>query len=295
MKKIIGFACMLMASAMLFSCNDTEEKKPQSTESFVEFEENDLEVPQDGLDKDNYLNFKDTDEKTTEAVTEEATEAVTTTAINYDNAPEPDYKKATYIDVPFMSQENFPTGCELVSTSMLLSYYGFDLAPIKIIEDGYLKSGEIAVKDGKRYGGDPNEVFIGNPKEKNGYGCYSEAIVKAMKKYFENESAVAYTLDDKDLPEICENFIANGEPVIIWASIDMKPLESGENSNWIIEATGEEFKWSSNEHCMVLVGYDDYYYYIHDPQKGAFTSYKRCDVDVRYDEMGRQAVAVTAW
>ena len=68
---------------MLFSCNDTEEKKPQSTESFVEFEENDLEVPQDGLDKDNYLNFKDTDEKTTEAVTEEATEAVTTTAINY--------------------------------------------------------------------------------------------------------------------------------------------------------------------------------------------------------------------
>ena len=58
MKKIIGFACILMASAMLFSCNDTEEKKPQSNESSVEFEENDLEVPQDGPDKDNYLNFK---------------------------------------------------------------------------------------------------------------------------------------------------------------------------------------------------------------------------------------------
>jgi uncharacterized protein YvpB len=46
---------------------------------------------------------------------------------------------------------------------------------------------------------------------------------------------------------------------------------------------------------MVLVGYDDYYYYIHDPQRGAFTPYKRSDVDKRYEEMGRQAVAVIAW
>lgn len=295
MKKFIGFACILLSAAMFFSCNDTEEKKPQSIETSAEYEENDFEVPQDGLDKDNYLNFKNPDEKTTEAVTENATEAVTTTAIDYENAPEPDYKKATYIDVPFMSQDDYPTGCELVSTSMVLSYYGYDLEPIKIIEDGYLKTVNVEYKDGKPYGGNPNEVFIGDPRNSGGYGCYSGAIVKALKKYFENESALAYTLDDKDLSEICENFIANGEPVIIWASIDMEPLEKSENYDWIIEKTGKEFTWLANEHCMVLVGYDDYYYYIHDPQKGEFTPYKRCDVEKRYDEMGRQAVAVTAW
>lgn len=294
MKKFIGIACLIMASLMFISCNDAEKKSPLTTEVSMKYEENDFELPHDDMGKDDYPDFKETQKVTTEATTEEATKAAVTTTISYENAPEPDYKKAVYIDVPYLSQEEFPTGCELVSASMLLAHYGYNLEPDKIIGDGYLKTYNTYYRDGKRYGEDPHEYFIGGPQFENGFGCYSGAIVKALKEYLKNEPYVPYEIEDADLSEICENYIDEGEPVIIWASIDMKPFEPEDNSSWIIEGTEDEFTWLAKEHCLLLVGYDDYYYYLHDPLNESFAPYIRCDVEERYNEIGRQAVALSA-
>ncbi|MBR5513018.1 MAG: C39 family peptidase [Ruminococcus sp.] len=291
MKKLLIFAVAVTASALLFSCSDKGIKPDSTVDVSVEFSENEFDVP-DNLDYRDQFDHINPTEKTTE----EATEAtVTTKAVSDENLPEPDYKSAVYVDVPYLSQEKYPTGCELVSTTMLLSYYGYEMEPMQLIDDGYLKTVPVEYKNGKRYGGNPNEVFVGNPRSSSGYGCYSEAICKALKKYLEDESCVVYTIDDMSLTDICDQYISVGEPVVMWASIDMMPLEKSAGSTWIVGKNGKEFTWLSNEHCMVLVGYDDYYYYIHDPQRGAFTPYKRSDVDKRYEEMGRQAVAVIAW
>lgn len=235
-------------------------------------------------------------ENSTEAETEEQTEApVTTKTASKKKTPEPDYKAAKCIEVPYLSQEKYPTGCELVSTAMMLSYYDIEIEPIQLIEKGYIDTVEVQRKNGKLYGGNPNEVFVGNPRKNTGYGCYSPAIKKCLEKLLEDDFFDVYSLNGMSLPDICAQYIDFGQPVVIWASIDMKPLEKKEDSTWLIEETGEQFSWLSNEHCMVLVGYDDYYYYINDPQKSAFTPYKRSTVEKRYSEMGSQAVAVIPW
>ncbi len=214
---------------------------------------------------------------------------------NGDIKPKPDHKAAGCIDVPYRSQDDLPTGCELVSTSMLLNYYGFEIEPIDLIDGGYVLS-EGFKKDGdKIYGGDPNLVFIGDPRSKSGYGCYSGAIYDGLCRFLEDEFYDTYYLTGMNLNDICLQYIDFGEPVVIWGSIGMEQLYYNAVSSWVIKETGESFSWLSNEHCMVLVGYDDNYYYIHDPLKGAYTPYEREYADMRFAEMGYQAVTICPW
>lgn len=211
--------------------------------------------------------------------------------------PAPDYKKAGCIDVPYVSQAAYPTGCELVSASMLLGYYGFKVNAGELIDGGYVRTAEFRndPKDKKLYGGNPNFTYIGNPRSSGGYGCYSNTIRDMFDSYLKDEFFDTYYLTGTSLDELCSLYIDFGQPVMIWASISMQPLYFAENSSWFIDGSDEKFTWLANEHCLVLVGYDKYYYYIHDPLRGAYTAYQRELVDMRYSEMGCQAVTIIPW
>jgi len=37
---------------------------------------------------------------------------------------------------------------------------------------------------------------------------------------------------------------------------------------WRLKENGEVFTWISNEHCLLLVGYDEEKYYFNDPHNG---------------------------
>lgn len=211
----------------------------------------------------------------------------------------PKMKKNMLIDVPYYSQHDYPTGCELVSTSMLLAFLGFDIKAGELLEKGYLNAVDIT-EDSKnrKHGGDPDKVFIGNPEKNTGYGCYSGAIIYALNKYLKPRE---YILDKKyniidlngmELEEICAEYISKGVPVIMWASIDMKPTFINLSNSWIIDKTGERYLWKSNEHCLVLVGYDEEYYYFNDPLAEKDTPYLKRLAERRYGEMGMQAIAV---
>ena len=220
---------------------------------------------------ENSINPLGSVEITTETITsttQTTTQPVTKTS--------PKIKKKMMIDVPYYSQHDYPTGCELVSTSMLLAFLGFDI----------------------KAGGDPDKVFIGNPEKNTGYGCYSGAIEYTLNKYLKPQE---YKLDKKyeiidlkgmELEEICTNYISEGVPVIMWASIDMKPTFINLANSWIIDKTGERYLWKSNEHCLVLVGYDEENYYFNDPLADKDTPYMKRLAERRYREMGMQAIAV---
>ena len=75
----------------------------------------------------------------------------------------------------------------------------------------------------------------------------------------------------------------------------MEPTHTEDNNKWIITDTGEEFSWISNEHCLVLVGYDNENYCFHDPQTGANVLYPKAVSEQRYRELGRQAITVHPW
>ncbi|MDE6500639.1 MAG: C39 family peptidase [Ruminococcus sp.] len=211
-------------------------------------------------------------------------------------------KKEMFIDVPYYSQKSYPTGCELVSTSMLLAFYGFEIKAGNIIKDGYLEAVDFKEeKDDKKkvkYGGDPNEVFIGNPEKNTGYGCHSGAIMLALREYLTekvtdpDKQYMITDLSGMELEEICQEYINKEIPVLVWASINMNPTFYKLRNSWIIEETGERYFWKSNEHCLVLVGYDKENYYFNDPLIGKNTPYMKRLVERRYGEMGMQAVAL---
>lgn len=211
-------------------------------------------------------------------------------------------KKEMFIDVPYYSQKDYPTGCELVSTSMLLAFYGFDIKAGDIIKDGYLEAVNVTEEEEGRkkikYSGDPNKVFIGNPEKNTGYGCYSGAIMLALKKYLvpkARELDTEYEITDlsgMELEEICEKYINRKIPVLVWASINMNPTFQRLSNSWIVEGTEERYLWKSNEHCLVLVGYDEENYYFNDPLVGKDTPYLKRLSERRHNEMGMQAIAV---
>lgn len=201
------------------------------------------------------------------------------------------------INVPYISQkEEYPTGCELVSASMLLKFYGFDITAGELIDKGYMEQAEPEYDsdDDKIYCADPNEAFIGNPRSDSGYGCYAPALLECLEKYLEDEYFDAVNLSGISLPDLCMEYIDFGEPVLIWASINMSGTSVVENA-WTIKKTGKSFDWIANEHCLVLVGYDNENYYFNDPQKDVAVPYKKETAEKRYKELGSQAITIRPW
>ena len=88
----------------------------------------------------------------------------------------------------------------------------------------------------------------------------------------------------------------DGLPIMIWATINMLP--SFKTTTWRVNYTDENAKyklgsyytWIAREHCLVMTGYDNYYYYFNDPWTNARTRYSKSVVNSRYAELGKQAV-----
>lgn len=201
-----------------------------------------------------------------------------------------DRKTSIIKDVPILSQfPDFPTGCESVSTVMVLKFYGESITPGKFVDEYLPKSADFYYESGKRYGPSPYDFFIGNPRTAASYGCMAPVIEKALCDYFGGSERVKNTTG-KELETLCEEYIDNGIPVIMWATINM--LETNPKNSWYLISDGKRFSWPGNEHCLVLKGYDADNYYFNDPYAGKTVKYGKETVKDRYAELGRQSVVV---
>lgn len=214
------------------------------------------------------------------------------------------------IEVPYIDQtEEWPTGCESVSAVMLLRYLGMDI-PVKQFVERYLEKVPLFQKDGKLYGGDPWKVFVGDPADDQSMGCYAPVIRKALEEILREkpvkakmrkggaaaggegqEDWVPVDLSNVSMETLLREYIDHDIPVIFWASIDLKETYAG--PEWIVADTGERFVWRSNEHCMLLVGYDEENCYFNDPWHNHGTvRYERKLVEKRHAEQYGMAVSV---
>ena len=89
---------------------------------------------------------------------------------------------AHIIEVPYIDQSvSYPTGCESVSTVMLLQFLGLQITVDDFIET-CLEQREMEERDGELYGPDPRQCFCGSPYDENSYGCYAPVICRALEK-----------------------------------------------------------------------------------------------------------------
>ena len=193
------------------------------------------------------------------------------------------------LEVEYLGQGEYPTGCESVTAVMALRHAGYDITVTDFI-DFYLPKGDFWVENGQAYGDDPNQCFVGDPYSSTGFGCYAPALEKALAEVA-GQDAVE-NLTGASLEELCTGYIDQDIPVILWATMDMREPTVGRS--WILTDSGETFTWKSGEHCLLLVGYDESSYLFNDPyQDKGLTAYDRQLVETRYQQMGSQALALT--
>ncbi|MCL1914993.1 MAG: C39 family peptidase [Eubacteriaceae bacterium] len=197
-----------------------------------------------------------------------------------------------FLDIPFIYQrEEYPTGCESVSTVMALNNLGIDISVSDFI-DNYLDIGQAPHIDesGVWSGCSPWKAFPGDPYSNSGYGCFAPVITNALSKFLDPEKHEVLELYNWPIDELCCRYINNGIPVVLWASINMRP--ASQSSYWYDEETGEKVDWVTPMHCSLLVGYDDDCYYFNDPWKDKGFAYLKSDVEQAYEAMYSQAVVI---
>ncbi len=195
------------------------------------------------------------------------------------------------IDVPYIDQTGGGafTGCESVTAVMLLQYLGCNISIYDFI-DNYLEKEPFTERDGVMYGPSPYEKFAGDPYDREAMGCYAPVIQKAMQRVLGDGFRV---LDEtgSDIGYLLRSYIDRDMPVALWATIDLREIIVG--PCWTLSDSGESFTWLSNEHCMLLVGYDDEHYIFNDPwNNNGIVAYDRATVEDRYIKQHRQAVTV---
>ncbi len=202
------------------------------------------------------------------------------------------------LDVPYIDQRAlWPTGCESVSATMLLNYFGGEIDPDTFI-DNYLPMAPAPYYDenGILMGWDPRQRFLGDPRSESGWGCFAPAIVKALEAaradgvLGDPESYAVVMREDATLETLCADYIDRELPVLVWATIGME--EPVLNCEIYMQDAGEYFPWYTPMHCMVLVGEDEEYFYFNDPLVGKNTAYEKSLAEARFEAQGMQAVAL---
>lgn len=194
-------------------------------------------------------------------------------------------------DFPLVLQNpELPTGCEITALTMALNFYGYPADKIDMAET-YLpkaESGTYFGSDGREYGNDLNQFFIGDPfTSTDGYTCGIPALITAADQYLKETGS---NLKGKDIsgasPEELYKIVAGGDPVVVLVTISME--DRRETQGWYTE-NGEYVEWSRNDHGAVLMGYSDHTVIIADPISG-IVEYPRDQFESVYFSRGQHGM-----
>lgn len=134
------------------------------------------------------------------------------------------------LDVPLILQRpTLPTGCEIVSTTMMVEYNNIDINAVDLAR-------EIPYDNN-----DPSIGYVGNPFTTGGWTIYPEALITAVKKYL----PTAQVMNEKDISQIKEQ-LTQEKPVVVWISS----------------------MHGFTIHSVIITGYDQFGLFYNDPWSG---------------------------
>lgn len=176
-----------------------------------------------------------------------------------------------------------PTGCEVTSLTMALRFAGYDVSKEELA-DRYLDKASPGTVSYKA-------AFWGDPRQAESFGCYAPVIVNAANKYLTEQKSPkrAYDLTGTSLDDILAE-IRMGCPAIVWGSMYINE-EIIFSYGWDID--GETVMWPSNEHCMLLIGFDTEKnsVIVCDPLEG-IVSYDKNAFQHHYETLEQQAIVI---
>ena len=200
--------------------------------------------------------------------------------------------------VPVSEQSNLKAACETYACTMLLQYYEFDIDEVEFV-DNYLVTRPVYYgADGNLYGPDMNCAYAGDVY--TGYGINAPGMAKCMNNYIKSTGSklVAEPLIGVPLEALCEKYIRNDTPVMVWATTFME--EPYIQATWVVDYVdenadheiGDTVSWQMHEHCLVLIGFDDENYYFCDSVSGEVSAYDKATTEERYEQIGKQAIVL---
>ena len=121
-------------------------------------------------------------------------------------------RKKFNLSVPYVSQyPELPTGCEIVSLTMLLNRLGYNV-------DKEYMADECLV-----YGDSYVTSYSGDPHTENGSGVYPPGIISTVKEFAKKNSTVVEAVDLTGTSmEDLYKLIENGYPIMIWTTLRME-------------------------------------------------------------------------
>lgn len=201
-------------------------------------------------------------------------------------------QNSVYIDMESVLQNpELPVGCEITALTIYLRYLGFDADKVDLAKNYLPKGGNAQYKDDLLYKDSFFDYFIGDPFTR-GYGCFSNAIVKAANSYLDDHGGGYDVINiSGSHPDVLYDYLAQGIPIICWATDGM--IEPEYYESWYDNATGEKLDWYLNEHCFVLAGFNMNadIVTLNDPMKGII-DYNINKFETRYAQMYSQAIVI---
>ncbi len=203
-------------------------------------------------------------------------------------------KETVYLDIlPLSQNPELPNGCEITSLATVLNYWGYPVDKVTL-SDEFLDKQEFVIRGGVKYGGNPEEVYVGNPKSKEGFYCYQVPIVRAANRYLESVGADerAYDITGAGLEEI-KSHLDQGRPVIVWSVRDGKDRElKYSDKSWLFSETGEFYRPYSNLHCFLVQGYGPDKIFLTDTLEEDIISRSYDYFFPPFEKMGSRAVVI---
>lgn len=180
-----------------------------------------------------------------------------------------------------LQMPDLPNGCEIVSLAIVLQYiFDIEIDPVWL-SDNYLPQGPLGQVN-------PEYTYAGDPKG-YGFGCYVPCLQVTASRYLLDTGMEAYTaknISGSSMEEL-ETWVAEGYPVILWATLNMEPSVIAQEWDFY----GTTVCWYSGSHCVVLSGYTEDTSIICDPLRGVI-AYDRQDVIEAYELVGERAMVL---
>lgn len=150
-----------------------------------------------------------------------------------------------------------PTGCEATALTTLMNFKGIKVDKYEIAMK-YMPRNDLYFKDGVLYGPNPVRVFVGNPAENSGLGCFAPCLVQTFKNYLKNNKEQEEKFEPIDLTgtefkDILKKYVANEVPVVVIVSQYLSTPFEG--ATWKLKYQGS-WTWMVNHHAMVIHGFN---------------------------------------